>query len=71
MILLNLISLQTKESKILVQNYADYRFFRRYAFCSCKFVWAGSGGTKRNLGADGNLVSILTRDEKLMAHLKV
>ena len=27
----------------------------------------GSGGTKRNLGADGNLVSIITRDEKLIA----
>ena len=68
MILLNLISLQTKESKILVQKNADYMFFRRYAFCSCKFVWMpGSGGTKRNLGADGNLVSIITRDEKLIA----
>lgn len=59
---------QSHRAKIFIQNYADYRFFRRYSGCTTKIVWMqGSGGVKRKLGKNKSSMAVITRDEKLLA----
>jgi hypothetical protein len=51
-----------RKKKFAIQNYLDYRFFRRYS--DCDVMWTpGSGGVVRTVGTTDNFV-IVTRDEK-------
>ena len=61
-----LFRLQLQENLIFVQNYADFRYFRKHTKVSSKFFWMpGSGGTKRKIGPSRSSVSVITRDGKL------
>jgi hypothetical protein len=50
---------------LAVQNYADFRYFRKHLGGVVKLVWvAGSGGTARDIGLDSRVV-VVCRREKL------
>ena len=60
-----------KGSKLLVQNYADFRYFRRYGKKRFFIEWMpGSGGCKRKVGKDDSSISIITRDTKINLQLE-
>ena len=59
--LLILLSINNKTA--LVQNFADYRYIRRYA--NANLVWLpGSGGSVRDIGSNDDFL-VVTRPEKL------
>lgn len=65
-----LFKIQVHKNLVFVQNYADYRYFRKHAFKLDKLCWMpGSGGTKRHLGSDQSRISVITRDEKLPSQI--
>jgi|GEM_PF-1257352 len=62
-ILCTLMSLRPA-ARFVVQNYADYRFFRRHVRAA-SLVWIpGSGGVRRFTGVPGSTVAV-QRDEKI------
>ena len=66
-----LLRIQYRKNLIFVQNYADFRFFRKNSKTSAELCWMpGSGGTKRELGSAGSRISIITRDEKLPTQIE-
>ena len=70
-VLVFLIKCQRRENIILVQNYADYRFFRKQNYSLTKIYWMpGSGGIKRSVGLDQYSASVITRDSKLPNQIK-
>lgn len=56
------------KKKIFVQNYKDYRYFRRW-FSKRIFWMPGSGGTQRRIGSKVGFFCI-SRDDKIAAQLK-
>lgn len=63
-LLLLLMKIRKKNFNYVIQNYKDFRYFRRYF--SNEVIWIlGSGGrTYKTSGTDKNCVSILTRASK-------
>jgi len=62
--------MQLQENLVFIQNYADFRYFRKYAKVSTEFFWMpGSGGTKRKIGDSRSSVSVITRDGKLQKQI--
>ena len=58
-------------TKLLVQNYADFRYFRRYGKKRFFIEWTpGSGGRRRKVGNDNSSISIITRDTKINLQLE-
>lgn len=65
-----LFRVQLQENLVFIQNYADFRYFRKHAKVSTEFFWMpGSGGIKRKIGASRSSVSVITRDGKLQKQI--
>lgn len=69
--ILSCMRLSKRNTKLLVQNYADFRYFRRYGNKEFFVEWVpGSGGQTRLVGRDHCSVAIITRDKKIPLQLK-
>ena len=69
--ILSCMRLSKRNTKLLVQNYADFRYFRRFSRKGFFVEWVpGSGGQTRLVGRDHCSVSIITRDKKIALQLK-
>lgn len=56
--------LRWASAKVCIQNYADFRFFRRYASVDVSWV-CGSGGTVRRVGGESKYLCV-TRPDKIV-----
>ena len=54
-----------KKQTLIFQNYADYRYFKRYSHCLLHWV-PGSGGVSRKVGSR-NAITVVARNDKLQA----
>lgn len=65
-----LFSIQNRNIQILVQNFADFRYFKRFSKKSSVIKWMpGSGGHKRKIGPNLGTVSVISRDTKFKSQI--
>jgi len=58
----------SKNKQIIIQNYADYRYFSRYV--DKQFYWVpGSGGEERIIGKSDDNFIVISRNDKLSKNL--
>ena len=61
-----LMLIQSNKTRLVIQNYCDYRFFRRLKIQNLHFI-CGSGGTERHIQGEG--VFVVSRRDKFFTTL--